>query len=424
VIEARAHARLSPNAAARWMSCPGSVRMCESVVDSSSDYADRGTACHAVLERVLNGGGPATLFVGEKIAVGEDGRATEIEITAEMAGWVDEAASWVRNYLEEHPGSHLRTEERIIVGRAFGEPDDLWGTADVVIAGPDELVVADAKFGYVEVAAVDNPQLILYVIGGAAEYGWIHERYRIAVLQPQAGEPKVHALSRAELQDYVRRYAPKIAATHVPDAPLIPSDKACRWCEAAGVCPELQKRALVLAQREFASVETLPPEQLAALIQHADRIRAGLKAAELHALKLIQLGGRVLGFKIVAGDKHRVWKDEGKAVRQLRGLGYDKDDIAPRKLLTPAQAEKLVGRAAARLLAPIIEKPKGDATLAPEGDPRPSLAPDFGPVCDACRGSGQERIRGLNNDEVVIPCSVCQKILPGNAAAGKPTDLL
>lgn len=364
------------------MTCPGSVRLCEAIVDTSSDDANRGTACHTVLESCLSTGADPQQFAGRKVSVTSGGHTTEIDFTAEMAGWVAEAVAWVRGYMAKHPGSSLRTEERIIIGRAFGCPDDLWGTADVVIAAPDELCVDDAKFGYNEVPVYENPQLLLYLIGVAADYAWVYDRYRIVITQPQCGEPKEQELTRDQLLDFVKRYQPKIAATQDPDAPLVQSDEGCRWCEAAGVCPELQKRTLALAQREFASVDLLSVDDLSMLVRHAERIRAGLKKAEEHALGLAQAGVKIPGCKVVASDKRRVWKDAGSAAKLMRKLGYKLDDIAPRSMITPPQAEKLIGKTSAKILAPLIEKPKGGPTLVLEDDEREPIKPDFEAVPD------------------------------------------
>lgn len=387
MTEKKTHARLSPSAAKRWMTCPGSVRLCEAIVDTSSDDADRGTACHSMLEHCLNTGDDPEHFVGAGVDVTSGGRVVEIEVTADMIKWVGEVVAWVRGYLAAHPGAFLRTEERIIIGRAFGCPDDVWGTADIVITAPDELCICDAKFGYVEVPVAENPQLNLYAIGVANDYAWIHDKYRTVIAQPQCGEPKEHTVTREELLDFVSRYRPKIDATFDPDAPLVPSDEGCKWCEAAGVCPKLHERTLALARREFASVETLDVNALASLVQNADRIRAGLKKAEEHALGLAQAGVTIPGMKVVDGDKRRVWKDKGNAAKLLRKLGYKPDDIAPREMITPAQAEKLVGRKTANLLAPLIEKPKGGPTLVSLDDPRPSIVADFTP-CDDCASQG------------------------------------
>jgi len=50
-----AHARLSPSSAETWCNCPGSVNLIAkcNVPDTSSVYADEGTAAHELLEQCL-----------------------------------------------------------------------------------------------------------------------------------------------------------------------------------------------------------------------------------------------------------------------------------------------------------------------------------------------------------------------------------
>ena len=49
-----AHAQLSPSSAVRWMTCPGSVRMCEGIPDTSSDASLEGTMMHTVASHCLS----------------------------------------------------------------------------------------------------------------------------------------------------------------------------------------------------------------------------------------------------------------------------------------------------------------------------------------------------------------------------------
>ncbi len=48
-----AHALLSPSSAERWMQCPGSVALSYGAPDSSSEYADEGTAAHELAAMCL-----------------------------------------------------------------------------------------------------------------------------------------------------------------------------------------------------------------------------------------------------------------------------------------------------------------------------------------------------------------------------------
>lgn len=375
------HARLSPSAAGRWLTCPGSVALCEAAPKRSSDAADEGTACHTLLYRALTKGASLARG-GETVRVdrgkGVAPRYRMVKVTEEMAGWVREVWAWVRDYYMAAPEpAELLSETRAQVGRVFGRPDDVWGTIDVLVSSPAELLVLDAKFGYDPVEVTDNPQLLLYAFGAMEEFCWVHGQVRLAIHQPQAGGPHEQVLSAAELESRRPGLAAGIERALTPGAPLVVSDRGCKYCNAAGTCPELQKQTLALAAREFAMPEALSRPDLVRILDAADRIRAALKSAEEHAATLLAVGQEVPGYKLVYGNKHLAWKDPEVAAAVLGKLGYAPDDYAPRKMLTPSQVKTLVGRQAATALADLSERPRGEPTLAPDSDPRDPVAPEF-----------------------------------------------
>lgn len=132
-----AHAkRYSPSAAERWMTCPGSVAACMDLPDSSSSYADEGTAAHEMAERIL---------------LGEDGKAlvgqcaeNGVEFTADMLREVLKYTGYVQDMVQS-TGGVLLVEQRLPLLPLTGE--DAHGTADAVILAGDELIVIDLKFG-------------------------------------------------------------------------------------------------------------------------------------------------------------------------------------------------------------------------------------------------------------------------------------
>src|SRR5574340_314178 len=267
------HARLSPSKAERWMTCPGSVAFAAGYPDRVTRAAAEGTACHAVLSRWLNGGKPAT--EGEVVRV--DGFGS-VELTEEMVDWIGECETWVRDYLAAHHTAMLLSEESICPGHAFNCPGDLWGTADVLIATPEELVVFDAKFGYRPVGIEDNPQLLLYAIGAQSEFGWVFPSLRLVICQPRNGGVKSLVVSADYLKEKIREFAPKVRAALDPSSPLVASAVACEWCPAAGAYPEAQSKALAVARNEFSIVPTTT-EELLVILNHADQIRAALDSA-------------------------------------------------------------------------------------------------------------------------------------------------
>lgn len=369
------HSTLSPSAARRWMSCPGSVRACADVPDLGSEEADQGTACHMLLARHLRGGDSKSVSKVTIVNPGT-GRVAVVEVTPEMRGWVRDAEVYVWHYIDSNPMARLRVEAFCPVGRYFGVAGDLFGHSDVVLVTQEELVVIDAKFGRVEVEGEDNPQLSLYAIGHAEEYGWNFERYKLAVLQPRSPNPvKVEVLTASQLRDRADRYKRLVAEALQPDAALVPGDHcASTYCPAAGICRALMERTQALVGAALRGPAHLTPAELGAVLDGAKLARKALDGAERHALGQLAFGVPVPGWKRVMTEGHRQWKDETEAATLLRALG-----VEPFKkvLLSPNQAEEELGEHGG-LLTPYAPKAKGHATLARENDPRPALEADDG----------------------------------------------
>ena len=78
----------------------------------------------------------------------------------------------------------------------------------------------------------------------------------------------------------------------------------------------------------------------------------------------------------------RDWADDEKVIaNQLVGsFGADREDLYTQRFITPAAAEKLVGKKAAKDLGALMRKSEGRPTLVPESDKRPAVtvsAADF-----------------------------------------------
>jgi hypothetical protein len=137
------HANLSPSKRHRWALCPGSIREeAKYPDDTSGPAAIDGTHSHTLLEHCIDAGliDPTTQ-VGEVMA-DDDG---EFKVDADRAARVKTAIEYIR---ERSMGGMLKviSEERVDPKHLLGR-DDLSGTVDCQIIGPDWIELIDYKDG-------------------------------------------------------------------------------------------------------------------------------------------------------------------------------------------------------------------------------------------------------------------------------------
>jgi len=383
------HAKLSPSSAHRWMACPGSVALCDGLADVSSKHAELGTFAHDVAADCLECDTDAATWVNGKA----DNPCTE-----EMAGYVQEYLDEVRAYM--FGGASLFVEQRVDVCESVGE---VYGTADAIVLSGDgkSLDVFDFKYGAgVFVGVEDNPQLWVYGLGALETLprkdGEESNRcddvevVTVHIVQPrhhQGGHHwqdipvgKLRAWGEKTLRDAVD-------ATSIASAPLVAGEH-CRWCLAKPTCPQLRRAALEHTRHLFEdedlavpaktppAPESLTPEQIAAALAAFPVIEQWLKAVREHAYDLASAGAIPPGYKLVGKRSIRQWKDEAATVLALEAfLPAGSAIYAPLKVLSPAQAEKLLPKGEREIIAQLTHKPKSGTTLVPASDKRPAVTP-------------------------------------------------
>lgn len=368
------HAPLGPSAAARWLTCPGSVPLNAALPDAPGEAALQGTRCHAALARMLGVAGPPVPLPDE-----------------EETTWVLQAVDYVKGRIAA--GWHLAGVEVVVpVWMPFGQDFQnlLWGTADIILVGPKgELEVIDAKFGFEEVEVVGNPQLRLYALGvvWGEQHAPLGTPVKLTIVQPRNSVPvRSEDLTVRDLLKWADEQEPALhaAATALIEGtgPLKASEKGCRWCKAASECPELRRQVDEMAEDTFALVEKrdgflqVTPEYLSKLLDRAEMVESAIKQVRAYALKALALGVDVPGYKRVRSNKHRQWKDPEKAKEALSLLGPEEQYLSKPELLSPAQVEKRM-KVPKKTLDTLAPKPEGDPVLARADDPREALAADF-----------------------------------------------
>lgn len=374
-----AHSRIGASSAKRWWTCPGSVKLCAQVPNTSSPAAREGTAAHQLAEDCLTAMRPdyvamAMDYVGDVIEVEGEGIVVTDGMAAAVQVYLDEVAKWVAR--DKDAVVHVESRFHLVEFH-----DDLFGTNDVCIWLPSLklFVVLDYKHGagkYVE--ARGNLQTRYYALGGLVKYGYPATSIVAGIVQPRCpqGEPVRYddPIEPLALLDWAADLVDAAKRTEAPDAPLVPGDH-CRdtFCGAYAICPAVQERAKELAQLEFATAaEFYDPEQLAQALAFVPVLEGWIKAVNAFGLAEAEAGRPAPGWKLVEKRGLRKWADAEKARAFL--LEYlDASKVIEEKLVTPAAAEKLLKSMKVGLPDDIVSKESSGFTLAPADDKRPAV---------------------------------------------------
>lgn len=281
------------------MACAGSVAMEAPYPDTSSEFADEGTAAHFLASQCLAGEHDAAFLLGSPIYVsanetgwlrdmpsGLDARRFTVDV--EMARHVQKYLNHVRQYAD---GGELHVEQRLpFFGGGSGVPEQ-FGTSDsvIVLEAQRRLVIADLKYGKgVQVDAFDieydfvlnedgsttpverrtgNKQLMLYALGALNEFGLLYEFDDVLLVidQPRLDHLSEWVVTVAELREFEQRAVmhAKLALRRVDDqadklmldGALSPGPNQCRFCKAKGACPALRDQVLATVAGDFDNLD-------------------------------------------------------------------------------------------------------------------------------------------------------------------------
>ena len=371
----KTHARLSPSSAARWINCPGSVRISEGLPPAgSSPYADEGTHAHMVAEIKLHKatGGISLRQYGKAM-----GNAAESEYwCAEMDEATDfYAAAVLEELLAAGEEASLCIEQRIDFSRWV--PDG-FGTSDAVIVSPDAITVIDLKYGKgVKVEAQGNPQLRIYALGAWSMFEGLYdlEKVKTMIIQPRLDHISTEELPVSELLQWADDVVAPRARMAANGTDYTACGDWCRWCPAKAVCRTRAEAQLELAAYDFRKPDLLTADDIADILGRAEDLQKWVADVQDYALQQALQGERYTGWKLVEGRAVRKYADELKVAETLKAAGIPEAALYERKLLGLTAMEKLVGKKKlTETLGELIVRPAGKPVLVPESDRRPEIS--------------------------------------------------
>ena len=373
----KAHAKLSPSAAARWINCPGSIALSELCPPpGSSDYADEGTLAHLLAEgKVLLGADEITpTYYNKRLKKAMESQYYGGEMEEATTYYAEQVMLIYCEWLKKDQEAELLVEQRFSLEEWV---PDCFGTSDAVVIAGDVIEVIDLKYGKgVKVDAVGNPQLRLYGLGAAAMFRELYDlkTVRMTIIQPRLDHVSTEELGLIELYSWADMVVkPAAKAALGKDAPTACGDW-CRWCPAKATCRTRAEKQLELAVYDFQDPPLLQPEEIGDVLRQAEELQKWVADVQAYALEQALAGEHYDGWKLVEGRSVRKYADELKVAEKLRADGWEDAMIYERKLLGLTAMEKLVGKKKlTETLGELIVKPAGKPVLVPQTDKRPEI---------------------------------------------------
>lgn len=373
------HAILSPSSAYRWLACTPSARFEEQYPDEESVYAREGTIAHEVAALVLSS--RAGIFTGNQNNF--NAMLSKLEYDAkvfyekqgkpsEFAAMFDHAEDYA-NFVRDQATGEILIEQRYKLTEFVPLG---YGTADSTNITKDTIYVTDYKYGAgVRVAATANKQMMLYGLGA---YLQVREKYPniktvvLSIFQPRAGGSSTWQISVEDLLKWAKEeVAPKAKIAMAGIGDFVAGDH-CQFCKAKTVCKAFYDR--------FAEVKKIKDKRVMDDADTADVLTFGpsvaswVKKVEEETINKLSKGGKLKGFKLVAGRGRRSFKSEDEVVDILLGEGFESYDIFDPKLRSLTDLEKQFGKKKFNdLLGKEIIKIEGKPTLTTEDDDRPAI---------------------------------------------------
>lgn len=423
---ARAHAKLAPSSAHRWMECPGSIKLSEGIPNTSSVFAAEGTAAHELAAHCLETGDDPATFLDMWIDIhAKPGQPKFVDldeppeedmrffpITEEMTDAVGMYVDHVKSLAIAEGEVLIEAEQRLDMTHLHSS---IFGTGDATVLDIEakHLHVVDLKYGKgVAVDADDNPQLLLYAAGAARRHhNHLIERLTVHIVQPRGQHPKgpirTFDLDLIDLFEFEDKIATGALRTEMASEAYADADRDdwnreylkagewCRFCPAYGFCPAARQDALDAVMYEedgtLLDPEKMTPEQLSEALSSRERVKNWADAVAAFANKVAESGQAIPGWKLVAKRATRKWKDPNAAEDHLMALGHGKEEIySEPKLQSPAKLERLFPgknkdeRQAA--MSDLVKKESSGHNLAPISDPRPAVNVDLSADLEVIEG--------------------------------------
>ena len=415
------HSRLGGSGAHRYFRCAGAPNAERYWTSDTGDDAAEGTAGHHLMEACFVENKNPADYLGEEIVVWQDKKAEvgynpstwadffdgdgaqvaelsnayktwNFRVDTKMAGYIGSVVEDVR----EFPGD-LFAEQEVSLAAWLGDGEI--GNADITVIEDNvffegevqRVLVADPKYGFVQVDVKDNEQLMLYALGVWDKFkDRINDdaEFVLRIYQPRINYRGEWAVSLNDLLKFGERASVLAEATRDPKAKRTAGEVQCARCDARPRCPEytwwvsdimkIDIKEVEEGQPEdeisLPSMESLSVEAKARIFLSKKAITNWLSDIETSLSEDYDAGVPIPAVKKVYGRGGRDWADLPKAETFLRQR-LNVDEAYKKTLITPAQAEDLLSPKVYQkmLNEGLVRQFQGKPVLVAASDNRPEI---------------------------------------------------
>jgi hypothetical protein len=327
----------------------------------SSKYADEGTLLHDAIAQVLDKDVKPESLLGmayQDQVLTQELIDNKLHVALDLLGQVD---------------PNLEMEYAIETEVGFGDfLPDVFGSCDLLGRIGNRAIVLDWKFGDgVTVGVEENEQLLFYAAAAmrTPSVSWVFDgttEIECVIIQPPMIRRWVTTVER--VKQFELQLLQAVKASAKKDAPIAVGEH-CRWCSAKPVCPKMTgavDRAL------DTQLENIDANKIGAYLANCDLLEQWITDLRALAHQILEADKPVPGWKLVNKRATRQWANEDVADDVLSKV-IPKDELYVAKMISPAQAEKVLKKLGQQLPDDLVVAVSSGSTLAREDDPRPAV---------------------------------------------------
>lgn len=348
--------------AKRVIKCPGSVALVQKMPPKpSSSFADTGTLLHTAIAEMLQQDSEIKHVVGS--------RYNGIVLTADLAEEKLKPALAALDEIDPKADMRFAVEQTVDFGDIL---PGVFGSADLIARLGDRAIILDWKFGDgVAVAAEESEQLMFYCAAAmrTPSLAWVFDgakEVELIIVQPPSVKRWVTSFDR--IRQFERELIYAVRQSQKPHATLYAGEH-CRWCAAKPTCPQITGEAQRALATQVAAIDT---KVMGEWLTRADQLESWISDLRGLAMQVMESGGAVPGYKLVAKRGTRKWVNEDEALATLLPM-LPSEELMEASVLSPAQVEKKLKKLKLELPQGLTTTVSSGNTMASEDDPRPAV---------------------------------------------------